>query len=74
MKTKPNGAIRKCNDTVSCKYRGFNVECPYGDAKAGVCKSCGWNPVVEMKRIEKAKKQPMKRRPRKSQIFTKGWE
>lgn len=74
MKMHSNGAIRKENETVRCKYRGQNIECPNGDYKAGMCDRCGWNPLVEMKRIEKAKQQPMKRRPRKSQIFTKGWE
>lgn len=76
MKVYPNGDIRKVpsSETVPCKYRGAGIECPKGDAKADVCKSCGWNPLVEMKRIDDAKKQPLKRRPSKRLIFTKRWE
>ena len=41
MKMHSNGAIRKENETVRCKYRGQNIECPKCDYKAGMCDRCG---------------------------------
>ena len=74
IRTHSNGAIRKDNETVKCKYRGSSIECPKADFRADMCDRCGWNPLVEMHRIDNAKKQLMKRRPSKKQIFTKGLE
>lgn len=59
-------------DTVPCKYRGNWVECPKKDVRNG-CTKCGWNPIVEMNRIDEAKKRPVKRRPSRKLIFTKRW-
>lgn len=73
MKITNNGTLRKDNETFPCKYHRF-VECSKGDYNADMCTRCGWNPIVEMKRVERIKKQPVKRRPSKRLIFTKRWE
>ena len=53
-----SGHLRKpiSSDTVPCKFRGTGVECPKGDFEAGVCGTCGWNPIVEAERIKRLKK------------------
>ena len=68
-----NGHLKKPCNAIACKYRGAGVECEKADLKAGMCEKCGWNPLIEMHRIEEAKKRPLWRKPNKSEIFTKGW-
>jgi hypothetical protein len=50
------GRLKKQNDTIPCKFRGEHIECPRPDFRAGFCKYCGWNPLVEADRKAKVMK------------------
>ena len=39
-----------------CKFRNM-VECDIMDYRAGMCKTCGWNPLVEAARKKKMEEQ-----------------
>lgn len=68
-----NGHLKKPSDPIPCKFRAAGIDCEKADLKAGMCARCGWNPMVEMNRIDEAKKRPQRKRVKKSEIFTKGW-
>ena len=44
------------NRTVFCKFRGDGVWCD----NFSICSKCGWNPKVELERIEKLKTEAKK--------------
>lgn len=44
------------NRTVFCKFRGDGVWCD----NLSICSKCGWNPKVELERIEKLKAEAKK--------------
>lgn len=41
------------DEIVSCRFRGRWIECTRAECRRNACDNCGWNPMVETKRIAK---------------------
>lgn len=40
-------------DTKPCIFRGAGIECPKDEFNTEKCDSCGWNPLIERKRVKR---------------------